>query len=89
MRPETPFIRQVGVAGEKVIASAEAMALQAVEQFVLYVAMLLHPESIVHAGAFARAQAVRVVCSSGCADYASGGREARRAGQDGSAARRR
>lgn len=52
--PETPLIRAARAAGKKVITGAEVIALQAVEQFVLYTGIRPDDELIARAAAFSR-----------------------------------
>lgn len=57
--PETPFLRAAAAAGERLITGAEVIALQAVEQFVLYTGVRPDPDQIAEAAAFARENANR------------------------------
>ncbi|HEY5704730.1 MAG TPA: shikimate 5-dehydrogenase [Terrimicrobiaceae bacterium] len=52
--PETPLIRLATSSGKKTITGARVIALQAVEQFVLYTNVRPDPELIERAAAFAR-----------------------------------
>jgi shikimate dehydrogenase len=52
--PETPLIRLATELGKPTISGAEVIALQAVEQFVLYTGVRPEPDLIARAAAFAR-----------------------------------
>jgi shikimate dehydrogenase len=52
--PETPLIRLGRALGRRVITGAEVIALQALEQFVLYTGVRPEPELVERAAAFAR-----------------------------------
>ncbi len=51
--PETPLIRSAAKLGKKTISGAEVIALQAVEQFVLYTGVRPEPQLVKKAAAFA------------------------------------
>ena len=51
--PETPLIRLATQLGKKTISGAEVIALQAVEQFVLYTGVRPETELVKKAAAFA------------------------------------
>jgi shikimate dehydrogenase len=51
--PETPLIRLAKKLGKKTISGAEVIALQAVEQFVLYTGVRPETEMVKKAAAFA------------------------------------
>jgi shikimate 5-dehydrogenase len=53
--PETPLIRLANKLGRKTISGAEVIALQAIEQFVLYTGVRPETELVKKAAAFASA----------------------------------
>jgi shikimate dehydrogenase len=56
MPSETPLIKRARELGKPVITGAEVVALQALEQFVLYTGIRPEPEQVEAAAAYSRAQ---------------------------------